>query len=432
MIAEKAINTHEKVRDFQNRLYLTAKADRKRRFYALYDKIYRNDILEEAWKRVKQNGGTGGIDKVSIDDVKTYGEEKLLGEIAEELRTGKYRCKPVRRSYIPKPDGRKRALGIPTIKDRIVQMAAKIVIEPVFEADFQPCSYGFRPKRSAKQAMDRIFEVSDKGGALWVIDADIKDYFGSINHDKLLLLVKQRITDRRVLKLIKGWLKAGVLENGRYSESTLGAPQGGVISPLLSNIYLNYFDVYWNKAFGHLGELVRYADDFVILCKRLSHAEEAFRAVKWIMGKLELTLHSEKTRLVDMYFGKDSFDFLGFNNRFQRFRNKNWQWYWTLQQIPSKKAMKKMRANIKEVFASPSKLLLSMEEMVKLLNPTIIGMRNYYTRRFTRPWLWKIDKYINFKFTRWYNRKKQRNYRLGNAAKVRELTKQAGLASMCG
>jgi len=432
VIANKAINTHEKVRNLQNRLYLTAKADRKRRFYALYDKIYRNDILEEAWKRVKQNGGTGGIDKVSIDDVKTYGEEKLLGEIAEELRTGKYRCKPVRRSYIPKPDGRKRALGIPTIKDRIVQMAAKIVIEPVFEADFQPCSYGFRPKRSAKQAMDRIFEVSDKGGALWVIDADIKDYFGSINHDKLLLLVKQRITDRRVLKLIKGWLKAGVLENGRYSESTLGAPQGGVISPLLSNIYLNYFDVYWNKAFGHLGELVRYADDFVILCKRLSHAEEAFRAVKWIMGKLELTLHSEKTRLVDMYFGKDSFDFLGFNNRFQRFRNKNWQWYWTLQQIPSKKAMKKMRANIKEVFASPSKLLLSMEEMVKLLNPKIIGMRNYYTRRFTRPWLWKIDKYINFKFTRWYNRKKQRKYRLGNAVKVGELTLRAGLASICG
>jgi len=174
------------------------------------------------------------------------------------------------------------------------------------------------------------------------------------------------------------------------------------------------------------------ADDFVILCKRLSQAEEALCAVKGIMKKLELTLHSEKTRLVDMYFGKDSFDFLGFNNRFQRFRNKSWQWYWTLQQVPSKKAMKKMRANIKEVFASSSKLLLSMEEMVKVLNPKIIGMRNYYTRRFARPWLWKIDKYINFKFTRWYNRKKQRNYRLGNAAKVRELTLQAGLASICG
>ena len=432
MIADKAINTHEKVRNVQNRLYLTAKADRKRKFYAMYDKIYRKDILEEAWKRVKRNGGAGGVDKVSIDDVKAYGEEKLLDEIAEELRTDKYRCKPVRRTYIPKPDGRKRALGIPTIKDRIVQMAAKIVIEPVFEADFQPCSYGFRPKRSAKQAMDRIFEAADKGGALWVIDADIKDYFGSISHDKLLLLVEQRITDRKVLKLIKGWLKAGVLEAGQYSESKLGAPQGGVISPLLSNIYLNYFDVYWNKRFGHLGELVRYADDFVILCKRKAQAVEALKDVKWIMDKLELTLHSEKTRLVDMYFGKDSFDFLGFNNRFQRFRNKSWKWYWTLQQVPSKGAMKKMRANIKEVFSSPSKLLWSMKEMVKLLNPKIIGMRNYYARRFTRPWLWKIEKYINAKFTRWYNRKKQRNYRLGNPAKVRELTLQAGLASICG
>jgi len=432
VIADKAINTHEKVRDIQNRLYLTAKADRKRKFYAMYDKIYRKDILEEAWKRVKRNGGAGGIDKVSIIDVKAYGEEKLLDEIAEELRTEKYRCKPVRRTYIPKADGRKRALGIPTIKDRIVQMAAKIVIEPVFEADFQPCSYGFRPKRSALQAMDRIFEAADKGGALWVIDADIKDYFGSISHDKLLLLVEQRITDRRVLKLIKGWLKAGVLEAGQYSESTLGAPQGGVISPLLSNIYLNYFDVFWNKRFRHVGELVRYADDFVILCKRKAQAEEALKAVKWIMDKLELTLHSEKTKLVDMYFGKDCFDFLGFNNRFQRFRNKSWKWYWTLQQVPSQKAMKKMRANIKEVFASASKLLLSMEEMVKLLNPKIIGMRNYYARRFTRPWLWKIEKYINYKFTRWYNRKKQRNYRLGNAAKVRELTLQAGLESICG
>jgi group II intron reverse transcriptase/maturase len=398
----------------------------------LYDKIYRKDILEDAWRRVKRNKGAGGVDKVSIDDVKAYGEDRLLCEIAEELRTEKYRCKPVRRTYIPKPDGRKRALGIPTIKDRIVQMATKIVIEPVFEADFQPCSYGFRPKRSAKQAMDRIFEVADKGGALWVIDADIRDYFGSINHDKLLLLVKQRITDRRVLKLIKGWLKAGVLENGQYSESTLGAPQGGVISPLLSNIYLNYFDICWNKRFGHLGELVRYADDFVILCKRKAQAEEALKVVKLIMDKLELTLHGEKTRLVDMYFGKDSFDFLGFNNRFQRFRSKSWKWYWTLQQVPSKKAMKKMRANIKEVFASPIKLLLSVEEMVKLLNPKIIGMRNYYARRIARPWLWKIDKYINHKFTRWYNRKKQRNYRLGNAAKVRELTLQAGLTSICG
>lgn len=213
MIADNAINTHAKVRDFQNRLYLTAKADRKRKYYSMYDKIYREDILKEAWTRVKRNGGSGGIDRISIEDVKTYGEEKLLKEIAEELQLETYRCKPVRRTYIPKADGRKRALGIPTIKDRIVQMAAKIVIEPVFEADFQNGSYGFRPKRSALQAMDRIYEVADKGGALWVIDADIKDYFGSINHDKRMLLVKQRITDRKVLKLIRCWLKAGMLES---------------------------------------------------------------------------------------------------------------------------------------------------------------------------------------------------------------------------
>lgn len=432
MNVTKTNDTHEKVQDFQNRLYLTAKTNKKRRFHAIYDKIYRKDILEEAWKRVKTNGGAGGIDKISIADVKQYGEEKLLCEIAEELKANQYRCKPVRRTYIPKGDGNKRALGIPTIKDRVVQMATKMVIEPVFEADFQPCSYGFRPKRSAKQAMDKIFEVADTGNALWVIDADIKDYFGSINHDKLMLLVEQRISDRRVLKLIKGWLKAGIVEAGCYSVSRVGAPQGGVISPLLSNIYLNYFDSHWARKFTHLGKLVRYADDFVILCKRKAQAEEAMQAVRWIMNKLELTMHSEKTKLVDMYFGKDSFDFLGFNNRFQRSRNKSWKWYWTLHQTPSSKSMKKMRANIKEVFRSPSRLQLSIEEMVKILNPKIVGMRNYYTRRFSRQKLWKIEKYINRKFTKWYNRKRQRNYRLGNAVKVAELTNKAGLARMCG
>lgn len=432
MIVKETKNTHEKVRDFQNRLYLTAKTSKKRRFHAMYDKIYRKDILEEAWKRVKTNGGAGGIDKVSIDDVKAYGEEELLCEIAEELKSDLYRCKPVRRTYIPKADGSKRALGIPTIKDRIVQMATKIVIEPVFEADFQNCSYGFRPKRSAKQAMDKIFEVSDAGNALWVIDADIKDYFGSINHEKLMLLVEQRISDRKVLKLIREWLRAGIMEAGGYCESTVGAPQGGVISPLLSNIYLNYFDMYWNCKFAHLGELVRYADDFVILSKRMAQAEQAMQAVQWIMRKLELTMHSDKTRLVDMYFGKDSFDFLGFNNRFQRSRNKNWKWYWTLHQTPSNKSTKKMRANIKAVFASPSRLQWSIEDMIKMLNLQIVGMRNYYTRRFSRQKLWKIDKYINRKFTKWYNRKKQRNYRMGNAAKIAELTNNAGLLRMCG
>ena len=208
MNAQQANNTIDKARQLQRKLYLAAKANRKRRFHAMYDKIYQMDILQEAWKRVKANGGAGGIDKISIDDVKAYGENKLLAEISEVLNGNNYRPQPVQRTYIPKSDGSKRPLGIPIIKDRIVQMATKIVIEPVFEADFLDCSYGFRPKRSAQQALDRIYGVADVGDALWVIDADIKDYFGSINHEKLMLLVKQRISDRRIQKLIWQWLKA--------------------------------------------------------------------------------------------------------------------------------------------------------------------------------------------------------------------------------
>ena len=430
MNAQKANDTIDKARQLQRKLYLAAKANRKRRFHAMYDKVYRMDILQEAWKRVKVNGGAGGIDKVSIEDVKAYGEDKLLSEIAETLECNNYRPLPVRRTYIPKNDGSKRPLGIPIIKDRIVQMATKIVIEPVFEADFMDCSFGFRPKRSAHQALDKIYEVADRGDALWVIDADIKDYFGCINHEKLMLLVKQRISDRRIQKLIWQWLKAGIMERGEYQKSDKGAPQGGVISPLLSNIYLNYFDYVWTKQYSHLGILVRYADDFVILSKRRQQAIQALQAVHQIMEKLELTIHEGKTKLVDMYFGKEGFDFLGFHNRFKRGRTKTWKWYWRLFQVPSQKAMKKMRSNIKAEFASPIRLLWSLQDMIKLLNPKIVGMRNYYNREFAQEKLWHIDRYVVKKFTKWYNSKRQRQYRLGNMNKVRELIYGNGLAHM--
>ena len=430
MNVQKTNNTDEKARQLQRKLYLVAKANRKRRFHAMYDKIYRVDILTESWKRVKANGGVGGIDRISIADVKAYGEEKLIAEISEVLKSGKYRPLPVRRVYIPKADGKKRPLGIPIIRDRIVQMATKIVVEPVFEADFNDCSYGFRPKRSANQAMDKIYEVADRGQALWVIDADIKDYFGSINHDKLMLLVEQRISDRRVLKLIRQWLKAGVMEGGILQASTTGAPQGGVISPLLSNIYLNYFDRVWTKKCNHLGTLIRYADDFVILCKRRNQSAEALQRVKAIMGKLELTLHEEKTKLVDMYFGKGSFDFLGFNNRFKQGRTKTWKCYWRLFQVPSQKAMKKMRANVKEVFVNPARLLLKPEDIIKILNPKIVGMRNYYGRKFAYPKLWDIDKYIRSKFVVWYNRKHQRGYKRGNSVEIYKLVTGLGLRKL--
>jgi len=253
--ALKANNTIEKVQQLQRKLYLAAKKTSKRKFHALYDKLSRMDILEEAWKRVKANRGAGGIDGISLTDVENYGVEKLLAEIRQTLQQGNYQPRPVKRVFIPKADNKKRPLGIPIIRDRIVQMAAKIVIEPVFEADFKESSYGFRPKRSAHQALEIVRKACNNQG-WWVVDADIQGYFDSINHDKLMKLVEMRINDRRILKLIRQWLKAGVMIDGKYEESVIGSPQGGVISPLLANIYLNYLDTVWEKNGQTLGKLV--------------------------------------------------------------------------------------------------------------------------------------------------------------------------------
>src|SRR5580658_4852490 len=270
-----------KVRQLQNRLWAAAKQSEGRRFHALYDRIYRSDVLWEAWKRVRANRGAAGVDGLTLAAVEDYGVERMLGELQESLRAGIYHPKAVRRVEIPKPDGSKRPLGIPTVMDRVAQQATKIVLEPIFEADFLPCSFGFRPRRSATDALERL-RVGFIEGNHFVFEADIQDFFGSIDHQRLLSLVEQRVSDRRVMKLLRQWLRAGVLVDGVVSETVTGTPQGGVISPLLANIFLHTFDRAWTKR--GVGELVRYADDFVVLCSSRSQAEEAERRATVLLG----------------------------------------------------------------------------------------------------------------------------------------------------
>ncbi len=248
--------TRDKVRQLQRHLWVAAKRSPERRFHALLDRIYRRDVLWEAWRRVKANRGAAGVDRETLDRVEQYGVERMLDELHAVLRAGTYRPQPVLRRYIPKADGRQRPLGIPTVRDRVAQMATTIVLEPIFEADFRTSSYGFRPKRSATQARETL-RVRGAQGGNHVLDADIRDYFGSIDHAKLLTLVTLRVSDRRVLKLLRQWLAAGVMEDGQWRATVTGTPQGGVISPLLSNIYLHVLDRVWEDRCAHLGTLVR-------------------------------------------------------------------------------------------------------------------------------------------------------------------------------
>ena len=260
----------DKVQQLQRRLYVAAKRSPERRFHALYDRIFRSDVLEEAWRRVRSNRGAAGVDRETLAEVEGTGVERMLAAVQDALRAGRYRPSPVRRKEIPKPDGGVRPLGIPTVRDRVVQQAAKLVLEPIFEADFLDSSYGFRPKRSATDALECI-RKSFIEGCTWVLELDIRSYFDSIDHARLLGYVESRVSDRRVVKLVRKWLEAGVMEEGVRRETVTGTPQGGVISPLLANIYLHVLDEAWAKR-GH-GRLVRYADDAVVLCKSQEEAE---------------------------------------------------------------------------------------------------------------------------------------------------------------
>jgi RNA-directed DNA polymerase len=418
------------VRDLQHALYRAAKADPGRRFHSLRDKVFRRDVLWRAWVAVRANNGAPGVDKTTLADVEQYGIERLLDELAVELRVGTYRPLPTRRVWIPKPGtSEQRPLSIPAVRDRIVQAACKIVLEPIFEADFLPCSFGFRPKRAQHDALQVLVDEAWRGRK-WVVETDIANCFSAIPQDKLMRAVEERVCDRAVLTLLRAMLRAGVMSEGVVRREAAGAPQGGVISPLMCNVFLHRVDRVWDVR--EHGVLVRFADDAVVMCRTRQQAEAALARLRELLAELGLEPKEAKTRIVRLEVGGEGFDFLGFHHRWVRAKGRTGgKGTEFLARWPSDKAMQRARDRIRG-FTVSNRTMLSVDVIVGELNSFLRGWAGYFRYGNSSVRFSKIRFYAVMRVAGFLAKKHKRGRRFGMWVVSQSSDNQLGLISLDG
>ncbi|MBA3251892.1 MAG: group II intron reverse transcriptase/maturase [Geodermatophilaceae bacterium] len=420
----------DSVRALQHALYRAAKADPGRRFHALADKVYRRDVLQRAWVQVRRNSGAAGIDGKTIADVEQYGVSRLLDELAVDLREGRWRPLPARRVFIPKPGStERRPLSIPTVGDRVVQAAMKIVLEPVFEADMLPCSFGFRPRRAAHDALQVLIDESWRGRR-WVVETDIANCFEAIPHEKLMQAVQERVCDQTVLALLRVMLRAGVMSEGGVRRSVTGTPQGGVVSPLLANVYLHRIDRAWDGR--RHGVLVRYADDVVVMCASRAQAEAALARLTAVLAELGLEPKAAKTRIVALAVGGEGLDFLGFHHRLVRSDGRRTGRHVTfLARWPTSKAMQHARDRIREL-TDRSRLLLPVEVIVATVNRFVRGWAAYFRYGNSARHFDKIRGYMGMRLALIVSKRHKRSRAFGRSVVFFQSPNRLGLINLDG